>query len=165
MEGETGRENVLIVQSKSPEDTEELGVAVGKMLSPGAFLFLSGNLGGGKTLFARGISRGLDCEEPATSPSFALLHRYEGRIPFYHLDLYRLSRPEDTEVLALDELLEEEAVVAVEWGDVAQKQFPTDLLKVQFNYGEKENEREIIFRPFGEKYRILLKELAKKCGF
>ncbi len=165
MEGQTGRENVLIVRSRSPEDTEELGVAVGKMLSPGAFLFLSGNFGGGKTLFARGISRGLECKELATSPSFALIHRYEGKIPFYHLDLYRLSRPEDTAVLALDELLEEEAVVAVEWGEVAKEQFPAELLEVHFKYGEKENEREIIFRPVGEKYRVLLKELAKECGF
>lgn len=165
MVGETDREGVLKVRSESPEDTEELGVAVGMLLSPGAFLFLSGDLGGGKTLFARGISRGLECKEQATSPSFALLHRYEGRIPFYHLDLYRLSRPEDTAVLALDELLEEEAVVAVEWGDVAKGQFPTDLLKVHFNYGEKDNEREIIFRPYGDNYRILLKELAGKCGF
>lgn len=165
MVGTTDREGIVRVRAVSPQETEELGIVLGRILSPGAFLFLSGELGTGKTLFIRGLSRGLDCDELATSPSFALLHKYEGRIPLYHLDLYRLSRPEETAVLGLEELLDEEAVVAVEWGEVARHLFPTDYLAVRFSYGRNEDERKIIFCPYGEPYRLLLKELVMRCGF
>ncbi|NLY89857.1 MAG: tRNA (adenosine(37)-N6)-threonylcarbamoyltransferase complex ATPase subunit type 1 TsaE [Firmicutes bacterium] len=165
MVGTTDRDGALRVWVTRPQETEELGFFLGEILPPGAFLFLSGELGTGKTLFIRGLSRGLDCDELATSPSFALLHKYEGRLPLYHLDLYRLSGPKETAVLGLEELLDEEAVVAVEWGEVARHLFPADYLEIRFNYGENEDEREIVFFPYGEPYRYLLKELVKKCGF
>lgn len=162
--GMVERDGALRVLVSSPQETEELGFSLGQILPPGTFLFLSGELGAGKTLFTRGLSRGLDCDELATSPSFALLHKYEGRLPLYHLDLYRLSRPEETAVLGLEELLEEEAVVAVEWGEVARHLFPPDFLEIRFTYGENEDEREILFLPHGKASR-LLEELAEKCGF
>jgi tRNA threonylcarbamoyladenosine biosynthesis protein TsaE len=162
--GKAERDGTLRVLVSSPQETEELGFLLGQILPPGTFLFLYGELGTGKTLFTRGLSRGLDCDELATSPSFALLHKYEGRLPLYHLDLYRLSRPEETAVLGLEELLEEEAVVAVEWGEVARYLFPPDFLEIRFAYGENEDGREIIFIPHGEASR-LLEELAEKCGF
>ncbi|HHU81605.1 MAG TPA: tRNA (adenosine(37)-N6)-threonylcarbamoyltransferase complex ATPase subunit type 1 TsaE [Firmicutes bacterium] len=165
MASAAGREGALRVRVTSPQETEELGFVLGQILPPGTFLFLSGELGTGKTLFTRGLSQGLDCDELATSPSFALLHKYEGRLPLYHLDLYRLCRPEETAVLGLEELLEEEAVVAVEWGEVARHLFPADYLEIRFAYGENEDEREMVFFPHGEPYRLLLKELARKCGF
>ena len=164
MEGRVEREGSLRVRVAGPQETEELGFFLGQILPPGTFLFLSGELGSGKTLFTRGLSRGLESDELATSPSFALLHKYEGRLPLYHLDLYRLSRPEETAVLGLEEILDEEAVVAVEWGEVARHLFPGDYLEIRFAYGEKEDEREIVFLPHGEPYRLLLKELAEKCG-
>ena len=165
MEGRIEREGSLRVRVRSPKETEELGFFLGQILSPGTFLFLSGELGTGKTLFVRGLSRGLACDELATSPSFALLHRYEGRLPRYHLDLYRLAGPEETAVLGVEEILDEEAVVAVGWGEVARHLFPAAYLEIRFTYGENEDEREILFLPHGEAYRLLLKELTEECGF
>ena len=164
MEGRVEREGSLRVRVAGPQETEELGFFLGQILPPGTFLFLSGELGSGKTLFTRGLSRGLESDELATSPSFALLHKYEGRLPLYHLDLYRLSRPEETAVLGLEEILDEEAVVAVEWGEVA-RHLSRGLPGDPFCLWGKEDEREIVFLPHGEPYRLLLKELAEKCGF
>jgi tRNA threonylcarbamoyladenosine biosynthesis protein TsaE len=101
----------------SPEETEALGRRVGESIDGRAVLLLAGDLGAGKTLFARGLAAGLGIDpDEVSSPTFSLVNRYEGgRLPLYHLDLYRLEGPDVAFHVGLDELLEEQAVVAVEW--------------------------------------------------
>lgn len=109
-------------QTTSPEETEELGRRVGASLDGPAVLLLSGDLGAGKTLFTRGVVEGLGADpDDVSSPTFSLVNRYDGgRLPIYHLDLYRLDGPHVNESLygiGLDEILDERAVVLVEWAD------------------------------------------------
>ncbi len=143
------------IWSDSPADTEELGVILGGILQPRDLFFLSGELGSGKTLLVRGITAGLYSEELAISPTFALVHRYAGELPLYHLDLYRLSSPEEIEPLALEELLEEEAAMVIEWGEPAKEALPASYMQVEFFRGEDENQRVISFLPYGERYRMI----------
>lgn len=149
----------LTVVTKKAEETKELGVMLGKLLVSGDLLFLSGDLGSGKTLFVRGITKGLNSVELATSPTFSLIHRYEGDLPLYHLDLYRLRRQEELRALALEEILEEEAAVVLEWGDLAKENLPSDFLEVFFQRAEKDNSRRLIFSPQGERYQELIRRL------
>jgi tRNA threonylcarbamoyladenosine biosynthesis protein TsaE len=111
---ETGR-----FRTSSPEETEALGRRVGEGIDAPTVLLLAGDLGAGKTLFTRGLAAGLGIDaDEVSSPTFALVNRYEGgRLPLYHLDLYRLDRGAAIYDLGLEEILDERAVVAVEWPD------------------------------------------------
>ncbi|NLW55679.1 MAG: tRNA (adenosine(37)-N6)-threonylcarbamoyltransferase complex ATPase subunit type 1 TsaE [Firmicutes bacterium] len=155
-------DDTVRIWSENPADTEELGVVLGGILQPGDLFFLSGELGSGKTLFVRGLTQGMNSEELATSPTFALVHRYEGPLPLYHLDLYRLSGPEELEPLALEELLEEEAALVIEWGEPAKEVLPSTYMQVEFRRGEAENQRLITFLPSGERYRVINHLLAEE---
>lgn len=97
--------------------TRQLGAALGAILEPGDVVWLEGELGAGKTFFARGLLRALGVPEsiPVTSPTFALVHEHEGRVPIRHLDLYRLGDPDELVELGVDEALRQ-AVIVVEWG-------------------------------------------------
>jgi tRNA threonylcarbamoyladenosine biosynthesis protein TsaE len=97
--------------------TRRLGVALGPMLAPGDVVWLEGELGAGKTFFARGLLRALGVPEavPVTSPTFALVHEHEGRVPIRHLDLYRIDDAGELKELGIDEALDS-AVVVIEWG-------------------------------------------------
>jgi tRNA threonylcarbamoyladenosine biosynthesis protein TsaE len=109
---ETGR-----FRTASPEETEALGRRVGASIDGPAVLLLAGDLGAGKTLFARGLAAGLGADpDEVSSPTFSLVNRYDGgRLRLYHLDLYRIEGPDAAFQVGLDELLEERAIVAVEW--------------------------------------------------
>ena len=143
----------LVIWSESPAETEELGKVLGGILLPGDLFFLSGDLGSGKTLLVRGVTLGLASAETATSPTFALIHRYEGKLPLYHLDLYRLSGPEDLVPLALEEIMEEEAAFMIEWGESAKEILSATYMEVEFARGEHAEERVLSFHPTGERYR------------
>jgi len=97
--------------------TRNLGKRLAALLEPGDLVWLEGELGAGKTFFARGLFRALGVPEaiPVTSPTFALIHEHEGRAPIRHLDLYRLGDASELYELGLDEMLDE-AIVVIEWG-------------------------------------------------
>jgi len=143
----------LVIWSESPAETEELGKILGGILLPGDLFFLSGDLGSGKTLLVRGVTLGLASTETATSPTFALIHRYEGELPLYHLDLYRLAGAEDLAPLALEEMMEEEAAFMIEWGDPAKEVLADTYMEIEFTRGEQAEERILAFHPVGERYR------------
>jgi tRNA threonylcarbamoyladenosine biosynthesis protein TsaE len=106
--------------SKSPEETFELGQRFGEQLTGGEILKLSGPLGAGKTMFVKGVAAGLGLDpEEVTSPSFTLVNPYEGRLPLFHIDLYRLTEgPSAAHAVDLDELLmDERAVIVIEWAE------------------------------------------------
>ena len=114
------------------EETIELGRRIAGMLPKRAVVLLIGNLGAGKTTLAKGIISGLGAAEPedVTSPTFTLIHEYgEGRA--YHIDLYRLDRPEQVATLGLDEIFDREAVVLIEWGERFPQLLPEDLIEIR----------------------------------
>ena len=104
--------------TNSPEETECVGAALGKILKPGAILAYRGDLGAGKTAFTRGLARGLGYAEPVTSPTYTIVNEYlGGRLPLFHFDMYRLRSADDLFDIGWDDYLDREGVCAVEWSE------------------------------------------------
>lgn len=104
--------------SDSEESTEQLGRRIALVLEPGWAVLLYGNLGSGKTTFVRGLAEGLGVPpDEVSSPTFTLVQRYVGRLPLYHVDLYRVERAAEVDDLGLEEFLASGAVVVVEWAE------------------------------------------------
>ena len=102
----------------SPAETEAVGRALGKMLSPGAVIAYLGDLGAGKTAFTRGLARGLGCTDAVTSPTYTIVNEYlTGRMPLFHFDMYRLRSADDLFDIGWDDYLERGGVCAVEWSE------------------------------------------------
>ena len=123
------------IYSLSEEETVDLGRNMAQSLRGGELLILEGDLGMGKTVFARGIAAGLGiAQEEVRSPSFTLVHEYEnGKFPLFHVDLYRLESVEEMEGLGLDDLTEAGGVVMIEWGDKLPPWFRRGALTIRFH--------------------------------
>jgi tRNA threonylcarbamoyladenosine biosynthesis protein TsaE len=121
-------------RTSSPAETEALGAQIAAGLRPGDVVLVSGELGSGKTTLIRGASRELGVTEPVTSPTFTIGHRYRGRVPVSHLDLYRLEGLEDEDPGLLDDYLTEDAVAFVEWPGVAEPQLERIALRVELSH-------------------------------
>ena len=104
--------------TNSPEETEKVGAALGKILSPGTVIAYRGDLGAGKTAFTRGLARGLGYAEPVTSPTYTIVNEYlGGRLPLFHFDMYRLASSDDLWDIGWDDYLDRNGVCAVEWSE------------------------------------------------
>ena len=104
--------------TNSPEETEKVGAALGRILNPGAVIAYRGDLGAGKTAFTRGLARGLGYEEPVTSPTYTIVNEYlGGRLPLFHFDMYRLASSDDLWDIGWDDYLDRGGVCAVEWSE------------------------------------------------
>jgi len=128
----------------SPEQTRVLGKNLGQRLDKGLVLGLNGDLGSGKTCFVQGLARGLEVSAAydITSPTYTLIHEYPGRLPLYHVDLYRLESPVDSAAMGLDEILYDNAVVAVEWADrLAPRDWPPVYLSLDFTIESDDSRR------------------------
>ena len=102
----------------SPEETEAVGAALGRVLTPGSVVAYRGDLGAGKTAFTRGLARGLGCTDTVTSPTYTIVNEYlSGRIPLFHFDMYRLRSSDDLWDIGWEDYLERGAVCAVEWSE------------------------------------------------
>ena len=102
----------------SPNETEAVGEALGKVLKPGTVLAYTGDLGAGKTAFTRGLARGLGATDMVTSPTYTIVNEYlSGRIPLFHFDMYRLSSSDDLWDIGWEDYLERGGVCAVEWSE------------------------------------------------
>ena len=132
-------------QSKSDKDTKEFGRKLGKKLKAGDIVCLYGELGTGKTTMVKGIAGefGID-ERDVTSPSFTIIAEHEGRLPFYHIDLYRIS-PDRIEELGLYEYLYDSGITVIEWAEKAEKEIPDTAIRIKLNYSGYDS-REIEIR-------------------
>ena len=102
----------------SPAETEALGAALGRVLSPGTVIAYRGDLGAGKTAFTRGLARGLGYADPVTSPTYTIVNEYlGGRLPLFHFDMYRLRSSEDLWDIGWEDYLDRGGVCAVEWSE------------------------------------------------
>ena len=116
--GVAERGNVIEFLTNYPEETEKVGAALGKRLTPGTILAYRGDLGAGKTAFTRGLARGLGYDEPVTSPTYTIVNEYlGGRIPLFHFDMYRLRSSDDLFDIGWEDYLERGGVCAVEWSE------------------------------------------------
>ena len=104
--------------TNSPQETENVGAALGKILRPGTILAYRGDLGAGKTAFTRGLARGLGYTEPVTSPTYTIVNEYlGGRLPLFHFDMYRLASSDDLWDIGWEDYLERGGICAVEWSE------------------------------------------------
>jgi tRNA threonylcarbamoyladenosine biosynthesis protein TsaE len=123
------------VETASAEETERVGAAVAVELRPGDVVTVSGELGTGKTTFVRGACRGLGVDGPVTSPTYTIGHRYEGRVPVSHLDLFRFESVSPAEWGDLEPYFDG-AVVFVEWPEAAGNELPPVLVRARLAYTE-----------------------------
>lgn len=136
--------------SRSPQETEAAGEALGRTLAPGDVVGLTGELGAGKTCFIQGLVRGLGVEGPATSPTFVLVNEYRGRLPVHHVDAFRTSGALELADIGLEELMDGDGVTVIEWAEKAAPLLPARTIHVHIA-GVGDEPREItIARPPGE---------------
>ena len=142
----------------SEQETMELGIKMGKLLEAGDIVLLYGNLGAGKTVLTRGIALGLDAKDVVTSPTYTLMHRYEGRVPVYHFDLYRLKGPDEVLDLGYEEVFYGDGVSIVEWPERLEYLCPEEYVRVEIEIAG-EGKREITVDAVGDRYSRFEKEL------
>ena len=130
--------------TNSPEETEKVGAALGKILNPGTVLAYRGDLGAGKTAFTRGLARGLGYNEPVTSPTYTIVNEYlGGRLPLFHFDMYRLASSDDLWDIGWEDYLDRDGVCAVEWSENVEDALENAILVTIHKTGETSRRIEI----------------------
>lgn len=147
---------ILAVTLSSSRETDVFGCCIGTVLRGGDVLALIGDLGAGKTTLVRGIVGGLGGSVASVmSPTFMLVHQYQGRLPFFHLDLYRLTRLTEVESIGLSECITDETVTAIEWADRFPDVLPLDRLDIQLMHRTRTT-RTVRLEARGRESRALL---------
>jgi tRNA threonylcarbamoyladenosine biosynthesis protein TsaE len=143
----------LQIVSQSTGDTQTLGEQLGHLLDAGDIVCLYGELGSGKTMLSKGIAKGLGVtdEQAVRSPSFVLIHRYQGRVPIYHIDLYRLDGPTEIADIGVRELLGGDGVAVIEWADKLDASLPSERLDIALAHRTEET-RLITITPQGARH-------------
>ena len=133
-------------RTESPEETYALGVKMGQAALPGQIYTLDGDLGAGKTVFAKGFAEGLDVTEIVNSPTFTILQTYEtGRMPLYHFDVYRIADPEEMDEIGYEDCFYGNGVTLVEWSELIEELIPAEAVRITITRvkGMEGNAREI----------------------
>ncbi len=147
-----------IFETEDVSQTEKLGMALGRLLSKGDFLALTGDLGAGKTAFTRGVARGLGIKEGVTSPTFTIINEYYEPIAFAHMDAYRLKSPEELQNIGFDDYLQE-FIVVMEWANRVKEVLPEHVLWIDFAI-ISDSRRRIQFTSDNSHYNNLIQELS-----
>ncbi|HLG18701.1 MAG TPA: tRNA (adenosine(37)-N6)-threonylcarbamoyltransferase complex ATPase subunit type 1 TsaE [Bdellovibrionota bacterium] len=145
------------IQAQSLEDTQRLGVQLGELLKAGDVIGLVGPLGVGKTAFVGGMARGVgvNSEYAVTSPTFVFAHIYPGKLPLYHIDLYRVEKEKELEGLGLDEMIGGDGVAVIEWFDRFDRIWSGDRVEIEMAFGSS-GRRQVEIRPFGTRGREIV---------
>ena len=144
---------------ENEEKTREIGSKLGELLTPKSVICLIGDLGAGKTTMTLSLARSLGVDDYITSPTFTIVNEYEGKMPLYHFDVYRIGSSEEMYDIGFDEYIDGEGVCIIEWANLIEDILPDEYLYIEMNY--KETGREMILTPKGEKYEEIVKELSK----
>jgi len=150
--------NRLELISHNPEQTQRLGIRIGELALGGDIFLLVGGLGAGKTCLTQGIAWGLGINEYTLSPSFVIVRELHGRLPLYHIDLYRLDHIEEVEELGLDNYLYGKGVCVIEWAEKGLSVLPAEHLMIQIGY-LSDTERSFQLKPSGKRYLEVLGQL------
>ncbi len=148
--------------SRSSAQTQSWGKKLGRLLGGGEIIGLTGELGSGKTCFVRGLAQGLDVDKGAwvRSPSFTLINEYDGRVPLFHVDLYRLSSVTEIEELSLRECFFSDGVSVIEWFERLPEDEVDEYLRIHFEH-EDGNKRKLTFTTHGSRYEEIVEKLRK----
>ena len=134
----------MIIESFSPEDTFRVGEQLAKDARPGYIYTLDGDLGVGKTIFTKGMAKGLGIEEPVTSPTFTILQEYEsGRLPLYHFDVYRIGDPEEMDEIGYEDYFYGQGICLIEWAGLIEELIPKEAVRICI---EKDLEKGLDYR-------------------
>ena len=121
----------VIIETKNPEETFALGQEIGRNAKPGQVYTLTGDLGVGKTVFTQGVAAGLGITEPVNSPTFTIVQVYEeGRLPFYHFDVYRIGDIEEMEEIGYDDYFFGGGICLIEWAELIEEILPEDRISI-----------------------------------
>lgn len=144
------------ITSPSPEETQNIGVQLGELARAGDLFCLEGELGSGKTCFVQGLGRGLGIRDSIHSPTFVLANEHRGgRLPLYHLDVYRVHSADEAIGFGLDDYLAGDGLLVIEWAEKIREALPEERLWISFEH-VGENERAISFDARGARYEELL---------
>ncbi len=151
--------------TENPEATKQLGGNLGRSLFPGSIVTLVGELGSGKTTLVQGIGQGLGINNIIKSPSFVIIHEYSGRVPLYHLDLYRLAGTEEISSLGYEEYFyEKNGIVAIEWAEKMKDLLPPEFLKIKLEIVNL-SKRKITLESHGLSYNKVIEKLKRLSCF
>ena len=153
----------IVLSSDSPDQTYAWGKVLGTLLNRGDVVALVGELGAGKTTLTQGMVRGLGVAEDhyIGSPTFTLINEYEGRVPVYHLDFYRIEFPSEVVYLGLEEYLDGDGVAIIEWADKIETLLPEERIVVRLEYVNA-RVRTLTIMSSGAHYDGLIASLASK---
>lgn len=151
------------LHTNNAEETQKVAAYLGEVATEGTLIRLEGQLGAGKTTFTKGLAKGLGIKRVVKSPTYTLIREYdEGRLPLYHMDLYRLEDGGAGD-LGLEEYFESDGVSVVEWGSMAEDVLPERYLLLHLQVdGEEGLEREMSFEAHGEVYEEMIDRLVQK---
>ena len=134
----------MVIETRSPEETFQFGEKLGREAKPGQIYTLNGDLGTGKTVFTQGFAAGLGITEPVNSPTFTIVQIYEeGRMPFYHFDVYRIGDVEEMDEIGYEDCFYGEGVCLIEWAELIQEILPDNIISVTI---EKDLEKGFDYR-------------------
>ena len=148
---------VYEIKTHSEEETKRLAVRLALLLKPGDVITLEGELGVGKTMFTKGIAEGLGITRMVTSPTFTIVKEYEGDLPLYHMDAYRLEYSEED--IGFSEYFSGDGISVVEWAQFIEDFLPSERLNIEINYVD-DHSRVVIFKPQGSYFKRIIVELA-----
>lgn len=144
----------MVIETHDPEETFEVGRTIGMNAKPGQIYTLTGDLGVGKTVFTQGVAAGLGITEPVNSPTFTIIQEYEdGRLPFYHFDVYRIGDLEEMEEIGYDDYFFGQGICLVEWAELIEEILPEKRIEVTI---EKDLEKGFEYR------KITIEERGEK---
>ncbi len=144
----------MVVETHSADETFSLGINIGRKAKAGQVITLVGDLGVGKTVFTKGLARGLGITEPVSSPTFTIVQEYrEGRLPLYHFDVYRIGDLEEMEEIGYEDYFYGDGVCLVEWANLIEELIPEHAVSVVI---EKDLEKGLDYR------RIIIEGMGEK---
>lgn len=134
----------MIIETKSAEETYQLGIEIGQKAKKGQVYTLVGDLGVGKTVFTQGLAKGLEIDEPISSPTFTIVQVYdEGRLPFYHFDVYRIGDISEMDEIGFEDYVYGEGVSLIEWANLIEEILPEEHISITI---EKDLEKGFDYR-------------------
>lgn len=146
------------IKTHTERETMKVAEQLALLLNPGDVITLEGELGVGKTIFAKGIARGLGVKQAVTSPTFTIVKEYEGELPLYHMDAYRLEHSDED--IGFDEYFYGNGISVVEWAQFIEDYLPNHTLNVHIQYVDDDT-RLLTFTPIGNHYEKIIGQLSR----